>query len=78
MLPHDAAVTGNLSLTTAQNTGGAGIDTLAAIENIIGTDFRDVFTGTSANNVFDGGGFCWRNRHAFRAPAGCAEHRFAA
>ena len=50
-----AGVIVNLSLTTAQNTGGAGIDTLAAIENVIGTDFRDVFTGTSANNVFDGG-----------------------
>ena len=50
-----AAVTVDLSLTTAQNTGGGGTDTLSEIENVAGTIYNDVFTGTAGNNAFLGG-----------------------
>src|SRR6185295_10635213 len=40
-----AGVTVNLSLVTAQNTGGAGIDTLLNFENLTGSSFNDVLTG---------------------------------
>jgi Ca2+-binding RTX toxin-like protein len=49
-------VTVNLSLTTPQNTIGAGIDTLLNIENVTGTLYDDTLTGTSGNNVLLGGG----------------------
>jgi Ca2+-binding RTX toxin-like protein len=49
-----AAVTVNLSLTTAQNTGGAGIDTLSGIDNLIGSQAGDTLTGNSGNNRIDG------------------------
>lgn len=49
------AVTVSLALTTAQNTGGAGTDTLSTIENLVGTDFNDVLTGSTANNSIVGG-----------------------
>jgi Ca2+-binding RTX toxin-like protein len=51
----DAGVTLNLANLAAQNTGGAGTDTLLADENVIGSQFGDVFTGTVGDNVFDGG-----------------------
>ena len=51
----NAAVTVNLGLTTAQNTIGAGSDTLSAIENLSGSGFADNLTGSSANNAIDGG-----------------------
>ncbi len=50
-----AAVVVNLSLTTAQNTGGGGVDTLSGIENVTGSAFGDTLTGSSAANVLDGG-----------------------
>jgi Ca2+-binding RTX toxin-like protein len=50
-----AGVSVNLTLTTAQATGGAGSDTLLNIENLIGSDFGDTFWGNTGNNVFDGG-----------------------
>ena len=50
-----SGVTVNLSLTTAQNTGGAGIDTLRNFENITGSDWNDTFIGTAGDNVFNGG-----------------------
>lgn len=50
-----AAITMNLSLTTAQNTGGAGIDTVSTFENIIGSNHNDILTGTSGANTIDGG-----------------------
>lgn len=50
-----AAVTVNLSLTGAQNTGGAGIDTLSSIEYLIGSAFNDTLTGSSGNNLIEGG-----------------------
>ena len=49
-----SGVTVNLNLTGAQNTGGAGVDTLVSIENVSGTDFNDILTGNSANNLLSG------------------------
>ncbi len=49
-----AGVTVNLGLTSAQNTGGAGTDTLTSIENVIGTNFADTLFGNNANNVLTG------------------------
>jgi Ca2+-binding RTX toxin-like protein len=49
-----AGVTVNLNLTGAQNTGGAGTDTLVSIENLTGSNFNDTLTGSSANNVLTG------------------------
>ncbi len=50
-----AGVTVNLSLTTAQNTVGAGTDLLQGIENLTGSSFNDSLTGNSGNNVLTGG-----------------------
>lgn len=50
-----AGVKVNLTLAGAQNTGGAGLDTLVSIENVIGTNFNDTLTGNSANNGLMGG-----------------------
>ena len=51
-----AGVTVNLSLTTAQNTVGAGTDTLLSVENLTGSNFNDALTGNSGNNVLSGEG----------------------
>ena len=48
------AVTVNLSLAGAQNTGGAGLDTLNGIENLVGSSGRDRLTGNDADNRLDG------------------------
>ncbi len=50
-----AAVTVNLALTTAQNTLGAGIDTLSALENLTGSSFHDTLSGDLLENSIDGG-----------------------
>lgn len=50
-----AGVTFELSLTTAQNTVGAGTDTVSGFENVTGSGFDDVITGTSGNNTLVGG-----------------------
>jgi Ca2+-binding RTX toxin-like protein len=58
------AVRVSLALTTAQDTLGAGIDTLAAmpwetmtsIENLVGSAFADKLIGNEAANALDGGG----------------------
>ena len=50
-----AAVTVNLGTAVAQNTIGAGTDTLIAMENLTGSGFADTLTGSNANNVIDGG-----------------------
>ncbi|HEX8667482.1 MAG TPA: M10 family metallopeptidase C-terminal domain-containing protein [Allosphingosinicella sp.] len=47
-------VTVNLTLTSAQNTGAAGTDTLTAIENLAGGADRDIFTGNAAANMLWG------------------------
>ena len=51
-----AGVTVSLALTTAQNTVGAGTDTLTGFENLTGSAFNDVLTGSGAANVLSGGG----------------------
>ena len=50
-----AAVTVNLATIGAQNTVGAGIDTLAGMENLTGSNFNDTLTGDSNANVLAGG-----------------------
>jgi Ca2+-binding RTX toxin-like protein len=50
-----ASVTVNLDITSAQNTLGAGIDTLTGIENLTGSGFNDTLTGDTGNNVLTGG-----------------------
>lgn len=45
----------NLALTSAQNTLGAGIDTLSSFENLTGSSFDDTLTGNTGNNVLSGG-----------------------
>jgi hypothetical protein len=53
------AVTVDLTQTTAQNTGGAGTDTLDGIEGVVGSNFGDTFhlTNPTAGAVYtlDGG-----------------------
>ncbi|MFZ4805921.1 MAG: beta strand repeat-containing protein [Hyphomicrobiaceae bacterium] len=49
-----AAVTVDLSIATAQNTG-AGSDVLSSIERLIGSAFGDKLTGDSADNTLTGG-----------------------
>ncbi|WP_285416878.1 retention module-containing protein [Pseudomonas sp. efr-133-TYG-5] len=50
-----AGVTVNLGLLGAQNTVGAGTDTLTGIENLVGSNFNDTLTGDNNNNVITGG-----------------------
>jgi serralysin len=49
-----SAVTVNLALTGAQNTGGSGVDTLTGIERLTGSNFSDSLTGNSDANVIYG------------------------
>ncbi|MCK9817320.1 retention module-containing protein [Pseudomonas sp. MAFF 302046] len=50
-----AAVTVNLGLLGAQNTLGAGTDTLINIENLVGSNYNDTLTGDNHANVITGG-----------------------
>ncbi|WP_156322314.1 S-layer family protein, partial [Pseudomonas sp. P1.8] len=50
-----AGVTVNLGLTGAQNTVGAGSDTLSGIENLAGSNFNDTLTGDNNSNIITGG-----------------------
>ncbi len=50
-----AGITISLASTSAQNTGGAGTDTILNFENLTGSNFDDVITGSTGNNVLDGG-----------------------
>lgn len=45
----------DLSLRTPQNTQGAGWDTLASIENLVGSRFADYLSGSGDANLLDGG-----------------------
>jgi len=51
-----AAVAVSLAIVGAQNTGGAGTDTLLGIENLLGSQFNDTLTGDAFANVLTGGG----------------------
>ena len=48
-----SAVTVSLAVTAAQDTGGAGTDTLVGIENLTGSDFADTLTGDAGANVIN-------------------------
>ena len=48
-------MTVSLAITAAQNTGGAGTDTLLSIENLTGGSGNDTLTGNAGNNLIDGG-----------------------
>ena len=50
-----AGVAVNLGVLTGQNTGGAGTDTLAGIENVIGSNHADILTGDAGDNHLQGG-----------------------
>ena len=50
-----AGVTVDLGVTTRQDTGGGGRDTLANIENVIGSAFADELTGDGGANMLEGG-----------------------
>ncbi|WP_157220649.1 calcium-binding protein [Flavisphingomonas formosensis] len=50
-----SGVTIDLSLTAAQDTHGAGVDTLLFVENVTGSDYDDVLTGSAQVNVMLGG-----------------------
>lgn len=50
-----SAVIVDLGVTGAQNTLGAGIDTLISIENITGSNYDDTLTGNSEANSLNGG-----------------------
>ena len=49
-------VTVSLAIAAAQNTIGAGLDTLSNFENLIGSAQADTLTGTASANVLTGGG----------------------
>jgi Ca2+-binding RTX toxin-like protein len=49
-----AGVTVGLAIAGAQNTGGAGTDTLVSIENLTGSAFDDQLTGSAGANVLSG------------------------
>ncbi|OGA68839.1 MAG: hypothetical protein A3G83_15695, partial [Betaproteobacteria bacterium RIFCSPLOWO2_12_FULL_68_20] len=49
-----SGVTVSLATTGAQNTVGAGTDTLANIEALTGSALADTLTGNASNNVFTG------------------------
>lgn len=49
-----AGVTVRLAVSTPQNTGAAGTDTLASVENLTGSAFADVLTGKGGVNVLEG------------------------
>jgi Ca2+-binding RTX toxin-like protein len=51
-----AGVTVNLAITAAQNTVGAGTDTLTNIANLTGSQFNDTLIGNGGNNTFFGNG----------------------
>jgi Ca2+-binding RTX toxin-like protein len=55
-----SAVNVNLAISGAQNTSGAGIDTLVSIERVRGSEFNDVLRGNASDNGLVGqGGDDW-------------------
>ena len=51
-----AGVTVDLTMTTAQNTFGAGHDTLTGVENLIGSIYGDTLTALAGGSSLSGGG----------------------
>jgi len=51
-----AGVTVSLAVTTAQNTKGAGTDTVSSFENLTGSAFADKLKGDAKTNTIRGGG----------------------
>ncbi len=51
-----AGVTVDLAVTAAQNTVGAGTDTISGFENLVGSEYNDILSGTSGNNTINGAG----------------------
>ena len=49
-----AGVTVSLAVAGAQNTRGAGTDTLVGIENLVGSNFGDSLTGNALANALNG------------------------
>ncbi|MDD2368775.1 MAG: hypothetical protein PHQ90_05680 [Sulfuricurvum sp.] len=49
-----AGVTVDLSITTAQNTVGNGIDTIVNFEKLTGSNYDDILKGDASNNVLKG------------------------
>ena len=50
-----SGVTVSLALTSTQDTGGAGTDTITLFENLTGSAFADNLTGSTGNNGLSGG-----------------------
>ncbi len=50
-----SGVTVSLALAGAQDTGGAGVDTLTQIESLVGSAFGDTLSGDGFGNTLDGG-----------------------
>ena len=48
------AVTINLGIIGAQDTGSSGVDILGSIESVIGSQFNDILTGNAQDNTLDG------------------------
>lgn len=51
-----SGVTVSLATDLAQNTGGAGVDTLNSIERLVGSNHADTLSGNTSNNVIFGDG----------------------
>lgn len=51
-----SGVTVDLAISGPQNTGGAGIDKLANIANLMGSQFNDILAGDSHDNILTGNG----------------------
>ncbi len=49
-----SGITFDLSITSAQATGGSGTDTADHFENLTGSNYDDVLSGNDAANVLDG------------------------
>ncbi len=63
-----AAVSVLLSNASAQNTGGAGTDTISGFENVTGSRYNDTLGGDVVDNVIDGG--AGTDRATYAAAAG--------
>ena len=50
-----SGITVDLAIAGAQNTGPAGSDTLAGVENLVGTNGNDTLLGNTSANSLDGG-----------------------